>query len=98
MENKDYIDSADGLLYCGKCRTPKQCRVTAFGRVTTQYCICKCEQERLSAEKARREKRKSQQNNATIRRHTKIKNVDLSLKMDNGEQGQIKGTISLKDG
>jgi len=93
----DYINPTDGLIYCGKCHTPKQCRITAFGKETVQYCICRCEQKRLAEEKARREERKRQPNNAAIRRHTKIKNVDLSLKMDNGEQGQIKGTISLKD-
>ncbi len=50
---KNYINSADGLLYCGKCRTPKQCRITAFGNESIQYCICQCEQNRLAEEKAR---------------------------------------------
>ena len=48
---EDYINPPDGLLYCGKCRTPKQCRVTLFGRETTPYCTCQCEQERLAVEK-----------------------------------------------
>lgn len=39
----DYMK--DGLLYCGKCNTPKQCKVELFGTVRTQYCLCKCETE-----------------------------------------------------
>lgn len=47
----DYIGD-DGLLYCGKCHTPKQCRVDLFGRIRTVHCLCKCRQEKLEAEKA----------------------------------------------
>ena len=36
----DYV--IDGLLYCGKCHTPKQCRVHLFGEDRTPYCMCKC--------------------------------------------------------
>lgn len=32
----------DGLLYCGKCNTPKQCKVNIFGSERTVYCLCKC--------------------------------------------------------
>lgn len=46
----DYI--LDGLLHCGKCHTPKQCRVTILGRERTPYCLCKCETERRDAEEA----------------------------------------------
>lgn len=97
MENKDYVNPADGLLYCGKCRTPKQCKVTAFGRETVQYCTCKCEQERLTEEKARREEQKKRQNNAAKQRRAKIKSVDLFLKMDNGDRGHITGSISSRE-
>lgn len=38
----DYINPEDGLLYCGVCREPKQCRVKAFGREYTPFCACKC--------------------------------------------------------
>lgn len=46
----DYIDEESGLLYCGKCHTAKQCRVTIFGRERTPYCICKCEADKRQAE------------------------------------------------
>ena len=62
-EQGDYI--VDGLLHCGKCKTPKQCRVEFFGQVRTPYCLCKCatekrdreERERKRAEWAREQRR-----------------------------------------
>lgn len=53
---EDYINPTDGLLWCGKCNTPKQCRVMLFGKERTPYCLCKCGQERLENEKAERER------------------------------------------
>lgn len=53
----DYVDG--GLLHCGKCRTPKQCRVELFGKIMTPMCLCQCEKERRDREDAdfrRREK------------------------------------------
>lgn len=44
----DYI--VDGLLYCHKCNTPKQVRITLFDMVRTPFCLCKCEAERKKAE------------------------------------------------
>ena len=41
----------DGLLYCGKCRTPKQVRITVCGETRQPYCLCHCAAQR--AEKAR---------------------------------------------
>lgn len=43
-EEGDYIK--DGLLYCGRCHTPKQCKVTAFEKTFYPKCLCKCEEER----------------------------------------------------
>ncbi len=51
----DYIDPATGLLLCGNCHTPKQCKTVALGKVRTLPCICRCEHERHEAEKATRE-------------------------------------------
>lgn len=41
----------DGLWHCGKCRTPKQCRIQLGDIYATVFCICKCEQERIDREK-----------------------------------------------
>lgn len=46
----------DGLLYCGKCNTPKQCKVELFGKIRTPFCICKCRVEELEAEKREAER------------------------------------------
>ena len=45
-----------GLLYCGKCGTPKQCRIEINGTLRTEYCMCECENEAYMQE---REKIKS---------------------------------------
>lgn len=49
-EQGDYI--VDGLLYCHKCKTPKQVRVEILGQVRTPYCLCKCASEKREAEEA----------------------------------------------
>lgn len=53
-EQGDYYD--DGLLYCGKCNTPKQCRVELFGKERTPFCLCKCEVEKRDREEAERKR------------------------------------------
>lgn len=50
----DYI--VDGLLYCHKCNTPKQCKIELFGKIRTPMCLCKCEVERREAEEAERKR------------------------------------------
>ena len=40
----------NGLLYCGKCNTPKQVEIDIFGRKTKQFCMCKCIEESYIAE------------------------------------------------
>lgn len=53
-EEGDYL--VDGLLYCHKCNTPKQCRVELFGKVRTPMCLCKCEAEKRDREEAERKR------------------------------------------
>lgn len=45
----DYVK--DGLLHCGKCNTPKQCRVDICGKERICPCTCKCERERIDRER-----------------------------------------------
>jgi DNA replication protein DnaC len=54
-EAGDYIGE-NGLLYCGKCNTPKQCRVTLFGKERTPPCLCKCRVEQRDREEAERKR------------------------------------------
>lgn len=56
-EPGDYIDPASGLLLCGKCHTPKQCKVEVLGKMRVLPCICRCEHERHEAEEAARKER-----------------------------------------
>lgn len=53
-EQGDFI--LDGLLHCGKCKTPKQCRVDFLGTIRTPMCLCKCRMEQLAAEEAERKR------------------------------------------
>ena len=56
----DYIGE-DGLMYCGKCNTPKQARVKFFGVERTPFCLCKCEDEKEKRElELERQKRKQE--------------------------------------
>lgn len=48
-QDGDYIK--DGLLYCGKCNTPKQIELVLCGQVKKPYCMCKCETEQYQAQK-----------------------------------------------
>lgn len=43
----------NGLLYCSKCHTPRQCRVMVLERECIFPCICKCKKEELEQEKRR---------------------------------------------
>ena len=47
----------DGLLHCGKCRTPKQCNVEFMGKTYHPRCMCRCEVEKQEREKELEEKR-----------------------------------------
>lgn len=40
----------DGLLYCGKCDTPKQIELEIFGKTIKPYCLCACEIARRAEE------------------------------------------------
>lgn len=52
-EDGDYIGE-NGLLYCGKCHTPKQARIMVLGVERTPMCACKCVEERKAREEAAR--------------------------------------------
>lgn len=47
-ESGDY--EKNGLLYCGKCNTPKEVKVEMFGEKVKQLCMCKCMEQAYNAE------------------------------------------------
>ncbi len=68
LEPGDYTGE-DGLLYCGKCRTPKQFRMDVpplEGRLLPHP--CRCEQERLDQEAVEQEARRYRQTVADLKR------------------------------
>lgn len=65
-EAGDYVE--DGLLYCGKCGTPKQVRVELFDQVRTPMCLCKCEAEKRDKEAEEFERQQSVQEVNRLRR------------------------------
>lgn len=56
VARKDGDYEQGGVLYCGKCRTRKQCIVELFEEMRTVTCMCKCETE--AYKKAEQEARK----------------------------------------
>lgn len=56
VDQGDYIK--DGLIYCGKCNTPKQCRVVIKGVELKPMCQCECEMQKWVDHQERLEKQK----------------------------------------
>lgn len=57
---EDYT-AEDGLLYCGKCHTRKQHRISCFGREMVVRVCCQCEQEKREREDAERKLREEKE-------------------------------------
>ena len=70
----DYIK--DGLLFCGKCHTPKQIEVVICGKAVKPYCLCKCgeEEEKAKQEKIREIFRKEE---IERNRHSGFLDIDM---------------------
>lgn len=52
VEQGDYL--LDGLWHCGKCHTPKQCRVEFAGIKKEPFCLCKCGEQQRDKEARQR--------------------------------------------
>ena len=92
LEPGDYTGE-DGLLYCGKCRTPKQFRMDApplEGRLLPHP--CRCEQERLDREAAEQEAHRHRQAVADLKRRgfTDPAMRGWTFANDNGKCPQMK--------
>lgn len=55
LEQGDYLGE-DGLLYCHKCNTQKQCRINIFDSERIVPCLCKCAVEERDREEQERER------------------------------------------
>ena len=92
LEPGDYTGE-DGILYCGKCRTPKQFRMEAppmKGRLLPHP--CRCEQERIDREAAEQEARRHRQTVSDLKRRgfTDPAMKDWIFANDNGKCPQMK--------
>jgi len=59
-EEKDGDYRQDGLLICGNCGEPKECKTELMGRIVTVPCLCRCaeaEYERKQAEWKEKQRR-----------------------------------------
>lgn len=81
----DYIGS-DGLVWCGRCHTPKQVRIEVMGKERTPYCLCKCEAERRDAEEA------------AWKRQQELENVRRLRKMGFPDAEMSRWTFEADDG
>lgn len=64
QEDGDYFE--DGLLHCGKCRTPKQTRLDFSGEIV--HCLCSCKAKKQAQEQAEYESRMLRERIARMRR------------------------------
>lgn len=65
---RDLVDyEKDGLLYCGHCNTPKQCRIPIGGGVRLVGCQCACAAREYEAEKKARADRERRLRIETLR-------------------------------
>lgn len=85
ITNEDYIGE-NGLLYCHKCNTPKQCRITVLDKEMTPYCLCKCEKERRDKEY---EERKQQERNRRIQEMRRVGFPDSDMQSWNFENDDM---------
>lgn len=96
ITDEDYIGD-DGLLYCHKCNTPKQCRINMLGKEMTPYCLCKCEKERRDKEY---EERKQQERKRRIQDMRRVGFPDSDMQswnFDNDDMANEKITGIMKN-
>ena len=54
LAEDEYLNEADGLIYCSKCHTPRQHRIELKERVFLPTVRCRCQQEEYDKEEAER--------------------------------------------
>lgn len=62
LQEDEYLNETDHLIYCKKCNTPRQTRVAYLDRIFTPTVPCKCEREQREIEDAEREKQEAIRN------------------------------------
>ena len=57
LQSDEYLNESDGLIYCSKCRTPRQCKIEHDGQYITLPVRCLCQKESDEQEEAEFQKR-----------------------------------------
>ena len=52
LQSDEYLNEADKLIYCSKCRTPRQCKIEHNDKIITLPIRCKCQREADEQEEA----------------------------------------------
>ena len=55
LNEDEYLNESDGLVYCSKCHSARQTRKQLAGRTFAPYIMCNCQREAYEKEKAERE-------------------------------------------
>lgn len=91
-ESGDYVKN--GLLYCGKCHTPKQTHVCFLGKESIVSCMCSCKKQTYEKEEA---ERKARELRDRIDRHRRdgFKGSDLINDTFEKDDGQDTRTMQI---
>ena len=57
LKEDEYLNEADGLIYCSKCHTPRQCRVQLGGKEFRPAIQCRCQQDAYEQQEKERKQR-----------------------------------------
>ncbi len=57
LQEDEYINEKDGLVYCMKCHTPRQGKYEFEGKIITPYFKCKCQQKEYNKIEEERKQR-----------------------------------------
>lgn len=94
-QSSDYVK--DGVLYCGKCHTPKEHIGKCMGLVRKVPCLCNCKTEELETERQQREWLKLQERIKEYRKLGFTEKDMRSWSFESDDGGNPKITKAMKN-
>ena len=94
IQSGDYVCGEDGLIYCGKCHSPKQVRITHQTKTYTMNCLCKCQTEERDEEEASHRKQQARYRAETMR-STGILNQKARQYTFENDNGRIDSRLDI---
>ena len=92
----DYYNE-QGLLCCGKCRTPKQVEVNVLGKVRRPYCLCKCEADKRHDEEQERRIQEFKKQMNEVRRRCFNDEAMIEWNFENDDMANEKVTQAMQN-